>query len=69
MASLEGIVRPFTDIGTEPQKGVASLPLPSTNVTLIVTGGGAAITGSYSFSSSFSRYADAKEVEQTDNGS
>jgi hypothetical protein len=63
MSSLEQIVRPFADIGTEPIKGVASVPLPSTNVTLVVSGGGSVVSGSISYSYSFSNYADAKESE------
>jgi hypothetical protein len=61
--SLEQIVRPFADIGTEPIKGVATVPLPSTNVTLVVTGGAQVSGGSYSYSFSHSDYADAKESE------
>ena len=63
MSSLEQIVRPFADIGTEPIKGVASIPLPSTNVTLVITGGAAVSGGSFSYSYSFSNYADAHESE------
>jgi hypothetical protein len=61
--SLEQIVRPFTDVGTNPVKGVATIPAPSTNVMLVVSGGGSVVSGATSYSFSYTTYAEAHEDE------
>jgi hypothetical protein len=66
--SLENIVRPFTTEDTAPERGVATIPQPSQNVILIVTGGGQVKSGSFNYSLSFTLYADAKQKEVTDSG-
>jgi len=66
MATFEPLIRPFETVGSSPRPGVASIPQVVPNVMLVVTGAGQTKSGGFSWSWSYTLYADAKQGEQTE---
>lgn len=63
---LEGLVRPFETPSAQPVAGVASVPQMVPDVILSIVGNGTMKTGAYSYSWSYTGYADAKQNEVTE---